>query len=79
MRILKPVSLVFVTVNLLLVIGGGNQLFGQEPLPPTESLRHAFPGQQHYSPYAGRNSLAACSGAIPICIPHDILGITWRN
>jgi hypothetical protein len=29
--------------------------FPQDPLPPEESLRHVFPGQKHYSPYAGRN------------------------
>jgi hypothetical protein len=40
---------------LLLIIGVGAPAFGLDPLPPEESLRHAFPGQQHYSPYAGRN------------------------
>ena len=27
----------------------------QEPMPAAEGLRSAFPAQQHYSPYAGRN------------------------
>ena len=27
----------------------------QEPMPPAEGLRNAFPEQRHYSPYAGRN------------------------
>jgi hypothetical protein len=29
--------------------------FPQEPMPPAETLTDAFPGQKHYSPYAGRN------------------------
>ncbi len=29
--------------------------FAQEPMPPAEGLRNAFPEQRHYSPYAGRN------------------------
>jgi hypothetical protein len=27
----------------------------QEPMPSNESLEEAFPNQQSYSPYAGRN------------------------
>ena len=42
-------------LTLWLFMGVGVPVFGQDPLPPEESLRHAFPGQQHYSPYAGRN------------------------
>lgn len=38
-----------------LVLGGGGTVFAQEPMPAEESLTHAFPGQHHYSPYAGRN------------------------
>lgn len=34
---------------------GAELAFSQDPLPPEESLRHVFPGQKHYSPYAGRN------------------------
>jgi hypothetical protein len=46
---------------LSLLVGCGATLMGvtlafpQDPLPPEESLRHVFPGQKHYSPYAGRN------------------------
>ncbi|UCF39097.1 MAG: DUF3604 domain-containing protein [Acidobacteriota bacterium] len=29
--------------------------FAQDPTPPSETLEKAFPAQQHYSPYAGRN------------------------
>ena len=29
--------------------------FSLDPIPSEESLRHVFPGQKHYSPYAGRN------------------------
>ncbi|TFG65524.1 MAG: DUF3604 domain-containing protein [Nitrospirales bacterium] len=42
-------------MQLILILGFGVAAFGQDPLPTEESLRHAFPGQQHYSPYAGRN------------------------
>ena len=34
---------------------GVNLALPQDPLPPEESLHHVFPGQKHYSPYAGRN------------------------
>ena len=27
----------------------------QDPVPPAETLIDAFPAQEHYSPYAGRN------------------------
>ncbi len=29
--------------------------WSQDPIPPKEALENAFPGQKHYSPYAGRN------------------------
>ena len=36
-------------------LGGVDLAFSLDPLPPEESLKHVFPGQKHYSPYAGRN------------------------
>ena len=38
--------------GLLLATSGA---LAQEPLPPKDGLERAFPNQQHYSPYAGRN------------------------
>lgn len=39
----------------LIVVASVLPVSSQDPLPAEEGLRHAFPGQQHYSPYAGRN------------------------
>ena len=41
------------TVSLLVMLGG--PATAQDPLPSPESLIGAFPAQDHYSPYAGRN------------------------
>jgi hypothetical protein len=38
-----------------MIIGFGGGALAQDPVPPTESLKDAFPAQKHYSPYAGRN------------------------
>ena len=40
---------------LLACIGLGIQALANDPMPAPEGLRNAFPAQQHYSPYAGRN------------------------
>ncbi len=33
----------------------GSQAMTQDPTPPEETLKDAFPAQKHYSPYAGRS------------------------
>ena len=38
-----------------LALSGSSTVFAQDPLPPAESLKEAFPAQKHFSPYAGRN------------------------
>ena len=43
----------FVTVTLLLAVGG--LASAQDPVPSPESLVDAFPARRSYSPYAGRN------------------------
>jgi hypothetical protein len=40
---------------LLLVILIALPALAQDPVPPKETLEGAFPGQEHYSPYAGRS------------------------
>jgi len=37
-----------------LLIGTSGNTFAMDPMPPEETLEHAFPSQKHYSPYAGR-------------------------
>ena len=39
----------------LLVAAGASLAFTQDPMPPAGTLKEAFPEQDHYSPYAGRN------------------------
>jgi hypothetical protein len=40
---------------LLLVALIATPALAQDPVPPKEALRDAFPAQKHFSPYAGRN------------------------
>jgi hypothetical protein len=41
--------------SVLLLLVASSLVIGQDPMPPAESLVDAFPKQDHYSPYAGRN------------------------
>jgi len=45
-------SLALAATFLLMISASAS---AQEPMPPAEALRNAFPEQRHYSPYAGRN------------------------
>ena len=54
MRSIKPV-MIFLILGFVFILFNAGLGFSQDPLPSKESLRHAFPGQKHYSPYAGRN------------------------
>jgi hypothetical protein len=40
---------------LLLLVAAALPVFAQDPVPPPDTLKDAFPSQKHYSPYAGRN------------------------
>jgi len=40
---------------VLLVVAASSLVIGQDPMPPAEALEGAFPKQDHYSPYVGRN------------------------
>ncbi len=44
-----------VTISLGLGLALPSAVWAQDPVPPPESLRNAFPENQQYSPYAGRN------------------------
>ncbi|UCE02863.1 MAG: DUF3604 domain-containing protein [Candidatus Latescibacterota bacterium] len=44
-----------VTVMLAFVCATNHVAFAQEPMPPEETLRDAYPAQKHYSPWAGRH------------------------
>ncbi len=50
----SPLRNAFTAVGLILALDT-TPAFAQDPVPPGESLTHVFPGQSHYSPYAGRN------------------------
>ncbi len=52
-KLSHPLRIAFLILATTLV--GSTLSFAQEPIPSHESLEKAFPGQQHYSPYAGRN------------------------
>ena len=39
----------------VVLAAAGGIAFAQDPMPPAEGLTGAFPGQKHFSPYAGRN------------------------
>jgi len=54
---MKPTThLIFsMLIGCAVILIGVNLAFSQDPLPPEESLLHVFPGQKHYSPYAGRH------------------------
>jgi hypothetical protein len=47
-------SWLLICLMSIVVLTGGVAL-AQDPVPPAETLESAFPGQQSYSPYAGRN------------------------
>jgi hypothetical protein len=47
--------MIFLVLGFCWVLLNAGLGFSQDPLPSKESLKHAFPGQKHYSPYAGRN------------------------
>jgi hypothetical protein len=40
---------------ILALVPGPAEVSAQDPIPPPEALSRAFPGQDNYSPYAGRN------------------------
>ena len=46
---------VLLLIGFLSVVLTAELAFSLDPIPSEESLRHVFPGQKHYSPYAGRN------------------------
>ncbi len=43
------------SVAAVLTVAIATPALAQDPVPPKEALRDAFPAQKHYSPYAGRN------------------------
>ncbi|MCZ6917866.1 MAG: DUF3604 domain-containing protein [Gemmatimonadetes bacterium] len=43
------------SVAAVLTLAIATPALAQDPVPPKEALRDAFPAQKHYSPYAGRN------------------------
>jgi len=48
-------TLTCLAVVLLLAAPIAAPARAQDPMPPPETLQNAFPPQDHYSPYAGRN------------------------
>jgi hypothetical protein len=44
-----------VTLLAALVLAGAIPVLAQDPMPPKETLERAFPAQEHFSPYAGRD------------------------
>ena len=49
-----PLSALLISLALL-IAGLPGATMAQDPMPPEESLKDAFPAQKHFSPYAGRN------------------------
>ncbi len=43
------------SVAAVLTLAIATPALAQDPVPPKEALRDAFPAQKHFSPYAGRN------------------------
>ena len=48
-------TLTSLAILLLLAAPIAAPVHAQDPVPPKEALQNAFPPQDHYSPYAGRN------------------------
>ncbi len=54
MKLIKPL-IIFLPLGFAWVLLNAGPVFSQDPLPSRESLQRVYPGQKHYSPYAGRN------------------------
>ena len=51
----RPNWAVRVAAHLSLGFALASMVWVQDPVPPAETLRDAFPERKHFSPYAGRN------------------------
>ena len=51
----RPNCAVRIAAHLSLGFALASTVWAQDPVPPAETLRDAFPEQKHFSPYAGRN------------------------
>jgi len=51
---MRPTKLML-TIALVFGLALPSAVWAQDPVPPAESLQRAFPEEQEYSPYAGRN------------------------